>query len=493
MLRSRSVAGCTGQHEKSAKPYISRLMRISSEIRLLPFALAVPLALAGRAAAQAGGDSTTVIRGVVYDSLITVAPLVGAEVWVEGTNLMARTDAEGRFALTGLKAGRYRLIFYHPVLDSTRLSAPPVIVDVESASTTVVRLTTPSAIAVHRAFCPHDPLQGTGVLLGLTREGASGQPLANIPVTAEWSSIVLGPGIPRQESRAASARSDSSGRVILCNVPTDVPVLVRGKAAEGPAGMLLVDLAGRPFGRVDLQLATHPSTGAVTGVVRNRRGSMVPSAQVLAAGSPVRTEADGFGQFQLLEVEAGSRIIEARAIGYSPARVQTTIVPGAIQRVEIVLGDSVQVLDPIAVNAGYQPYLARVGFDKRRSALQGHFLDQKDIERTGATRFEEVFRLIPGVTLRPSGMGFIIELQRGQGQITNPRLANYCPPSYFIDGIHFPLPPNETLTLPMVPDEVLGIEVYSNIFSAPPQYQRRDGGCGIILIWTKRGVPNRER
>jgi hypothetical protein len=468
-------------------------MRLRSPFRQLPLALAVLVLVAGRAAAQAGGDSTTVVRGVVYDSLITVAPLVGAEVWVEGTNLTARTDAEGRFVLTGLRAGRYRLTFYHPVLDSTRLSAPPVIVEVESASTTFVRLTTPSAIAVHRAFCPHDPLQGSGVLLGLTREGSGGLPLANVPVTAEWSAIVLGPGIPRQEPRMASARSDSSGRVVLCNVPTDVAVLVRGKAAGGPAGMLLVDLDGRSFGRVDLHLATHPSTGAVTGVVRNRRGSMVPSAQVLAAGSPVRTEADGFGQFRLLEVEAGSQIIEARAIGYSPARVQTTIVPGAIQRVEIVLGDSVQVLDPIAVSAGYQPYLARVGFDRRKSALQGHFLDQKEIERTGATRFEEVFRLIPGVTLRPSGMGFIIELQRGQGQITNPRLANYCPPSYFIDGVHFPLPPNETLTLPMVPDEVLGIEVYSNIFSAPPQYQRRDGGCGIILIWTKRGVPNRER
>ena len=78
----------------------------------------------------------------------------------------------------------------------------------------------------------------------------------------------------------------------------------------------------------------------------------------------------------------------------------------------------------------------------------------------------------------------------GQGQITNPALGNYCPPSYYIDGNYFPLPPNQTLTLPLVPGEILAIEVYSNLFSAPQQYQRRDSGCGIILIWTKRGVPN---
>ena len=48
-------------------------------------------------------------------------------------------------------------------------------------------------------------------------------------------------------------------------------------------------------------------------------------------------------------------------------------------------------------------------------------------------------------------------------------------------------------TVPLVPEEILAIEIYSNLFSAPPQYQRRDSGCGVILVWTKRGVPKRSR
>jgi hypothetical protein len=97
--------------------------------------------------------------------------------------------------------------------------------------------------------------------------------------------------------------------------------------------------------------------------------------------------------------------------------------------------------------------------------------------------------MVPGVRLRPNGSSYLVELQRGEGQITNRALANYCPPSYFIDGVYFPLPPLQTPSLPLVPEEVLGIEVYSNLSGAPPQYQRLDSSCGVILIWTKRGVP----
>jgi outer membrane receptor for Fe3+-dicitrate len=134
-----------------------------------------------------------------------------------------------------------------------------------------------------------------------------------------------------------------------------------------------------------------------------------------------------------------------------------------------------------------------MGFNRRRTTAQGHFLDTSDVNRSQALQFEEVFRMVPGVRLRPNGSSYLVELQRGQGQVFNRALANYCAPSFFIDGMYFPLPPIQTPSLPVVPEEVLAIEIYSNIFSAPPQYQRRDGACGVILVWTKRGVPNRSR
>jgi hypothetical protein len=445
------------------------------------------------AAAPGGAQGSALVRGVVYDSLISAAPLEGAEVWIEGTNRTARTDGAGRFELAALAAGRYRLTFDHPVLDSSGLAAPPAVVDVAAGGAMEVALATPSPGTAHRTLCPHDPWQKTGAIVGLVRDAADSKPLPNVTVTAHWTIYVVGVASVRPEPGAAIARSDGSGRVLLCNVPTDVAVLLQGKAGEGPVGMVLVDLAGRAFGRAALDLATAATTGAITGVVRRRTGSVIPGATVAVIGTDSRTQADESGGFTLRDVLAGPRIVEARAIGYPPGRAQATVRAGRTQRVEIVVGDSVSVLDPVTVEARYTPYLARVGFEQRRNTAQGHFLDTTAIKSSGAVQFEEVFRMVPGVRLVPNGSSYLVELQRGQGQIFNPALANYCPPLYYVDGVYFPLPPIETPSLPVVPQEVLAIEVYSNLFSAPPQYQRMDSGCGVILIWTKRGVPSGKR
>ena len=444
-------------------------------------------------ATSGGAQGSAFVRGVVYDSLISAAPLEGAEVWIEGTNRTARTDALGRFELAALAAGRYTLTFDHPVLDSTGLAAPPVVVDVTAGSTTAVTLATPGPVTAHRTLCPHDPFRKAGAILGLVHDAADGDALPDVTVTAHWTTYVIGEAAVRAVPRAITARSDASGRVLLCNVPPDVALVLEGRAGEGPAGMVLVDLAGRAFGRADLHLAVTATTGGVSGVVRNGNGSLVPGATVLAIGTDNHTQADEFGGFTLEHVTAGSRIIEGRAIGYPPARAQATIRPGRTQRVELVMGDSIPLLDPVTVEARYEPYLARVGFNRRRTTAIGHFLDTTDIRRANAVQFEEVFRMVPGVRLRPNGFSYLVELQRGEGEITNPALSNYCPPAYFIDGVYFPLPPIQTPSVPLVPEDVLAIEVYSNIFSAPPQYQRLDSGCGVILVWTKRGVPKLNR
>src|SRR5207248_1437885 len=96
-----------------------------------------------RAGSSAAARSMAGWRGVMYDSLISGAPLAGAGVWIQGTNRTARTDAAGRFELTALAAGHYRLSFDHPLLDSIGVAAPPVVVDVVAGGATAVSLATP--------------------------------------------------------------------------------------------------------------------------------------------------------------------------------------------------------------------------------------------------------------------------------------------------------------------------------------------------------------
>ncbi|HEY3045303.1 MAG TPA: carboxypeptidase regulatory-like domain-containing protein [Vicinamibacterales bacterium] len=453
--------------------------------------LSLALASAGHAAAQTG-DRPGAVRGIVYDSLITSKPLEGAEVWIESTNRMARSDAAGRFTLSALPPGRYVLTFYHPVLDSAGLSVPPVVVDVVAGDSITVVLATPSPAQAHHMLCPKDPLRQTGVVLGVVHNAADGKPLSPAAVTAHWSTYDIGGPSVRSAERAVEANTDASGHVLLCGLPSDVALVIRGRTEGGSAGMVVVDLAGRAFARADLALATAPITGSVRGVVRNPNGGLVPRATIVAVGSDASTQSDEYGRFKLEGVAAGSGILEARALGYRPGRAPATVRGSAIEQVDIVVGDSVIVLDPVTVEAAYEPYLNQVGFTRRSHTAQGHFLDTADVNRSGAVRFEEVFRMVPGVLLRPNGSTLAVELQRGQGQIMNSALANYCPPSYFIDGVYYPLPPIQTPSIPVVPSEVLAIEIYANLFSAPPQYQRRDSGCGVILVWTKRGVPKRK-
>src|SRR5919198_4169678 len=116
---------------------------------------------------RAQNDRPGVVRGVVFDSLITSKRLEGAEVWIERTNRTATSDAAGSFVLSAIPPGRYLLTFYHPILDSAGLSVAPVMVDVTSGDSTDVTLTTPGPEHAHHLLCPQDPLRRTGAILAL--------------------------------------------------------------------------------------------------------------------------------------------------------------------------------------------------------------------------------------------------------------------------------------------------------------------------------------
>jgi len=464
-------------------------MAVPNPRRLLLIA-GLSLGFAVPTPALAAAQGSGVLRGVVFDSLIRSTPLEGAEIWIEGTNLMARSDAAGRFELSALAPGRYVLTVYHPMLDSAGLSVPPVAVDVVAGDSNTVALATPSPAQAHHLLCPQDPLRQAGSVVGVVHNAADGKLIPAATVSAHWTSYDIGGGVGvRSAQRTIEAKSDASGHVLLCGLPIDVALVIQGQAEGGSAGMVIVDLAGRAFARASIELAVVPITGSIKGVVRNRNGSLVPGATIVVLGSDASVQADEFGRYSLNSVTVGSRILEAHALGYQAGRAQTTVRQSPGQQVDIVVGDSVAVLEPVTVVGTYEPYLAHVGFTRRSHTAQGHFLDTTAIAKSGALRFEELFRMVPGVQLRPNGTGMLVELQRGQGEINSASIGNYCPPMYFIDGVYYPLPPLQTQSVPVGPSEILGIEVYSNLFSAPPQFQRRGSGCGVILIWTKRGTP----
>ncbi|HEV2129941.1 MAG TPA: Plug domain-containing protein [Longimicrobiaceae bacterium] len=117
------------------------------------------------------------------------------------------------------------------------------------------------------------------------------------------------------------------------------------------------------------------------------------------------------------------------------------------------------------------------GFHQRSTArVLGAFVTRADIEKQRAHTTTALLRRIPGVQLvpRPLGGGHTVML-RGT-----------CAPMVYIDGIKVRLF-SGTIDDLVTPQALEGIEVYRSAAEVPAEYSGLNAGCGVILLWTRRG------
>lgn len=454
----------------------------------------MPLSLAARAAALvvtalgvtslASAQKTTgSIRGVVIDSLVSRKPLGGALVEVVELGRVATTDAIGAFRFDSVPGGRYTLSFSHPMLNEIGFTPPDRAVQLGEGIDVAVTLTTPSGEALYRRLCPGIREPATGVLLGTLRVAGSEAPIAAGEIRGDWtvSTLTRESGFTSRP-RVVRAATDSSGRYQLCGVPTDVPVLLRAMAAgvEGPP--LELRMRDRVFEVRHVRLATSPAgTGRARIAGRVTSGTTpLADAQVLILGSNrvARTRADG--SFELDGLAEGSHTVEARAIGYARERRLIDLAADRVAPLDVSLAKLPVELAEIKVTAS----AGRAGFDeRRRRAIGGYFITGAEIDRRGAVRVEDLFRTVPGIRIEPASATDyrILSYRGGTG------FAAVCEPTIYLDAIRIPLDPESGVTLPVMPEELDGIEVYPGPGTAPVEYRAMNQNCGVILLWTKRG------
>jgi hypothetical protein len=472
---------------------------------------------AAATASPAGAQSqpaSGALSGVVFDSLVTQRALADAEVWVDGTNVTARTDREGRFRIPALPAGRYRVTFYHPTLESLGFTAPVKPVEIVAGGATTVQLFTPSPLTIYGALCPPMTEIKTGVLVGVVRRAGadSARAAAGSEITASWNVWTLGTGGMRQTSREATTRAAESGTFNLCGLPNDVPVQLRVQMPDGVVAVSEATLGERVVGvaRVDVPAVPNvsASSGAqrgggaagalatIVGVVRGPGGRAVPNAsvQVVGASQPPATTGEG-GAFVVRDVTPGTVTVEARALGFRPVRTRLSVGAGQTAQVALTVSDNVVVL---AATKVLSPRVAAVlaGFEKRRQSGTGNYVTAEEIAKRNPYSVPDVLVGIPGVQviLPPGDMvggSPMIVLQRsmgtaGQGQ-DNATTRGVCQPVTYIDGVRFAYDLVGGVDALLRPQDIHGIEVYKNVAGAPPEFQPMNSSCGVILIWTKRG------
>lgn len=267
-------------------------------------------------------------------------------------------------------------------------------------------------------------------------------------------------------------------------------------------------------------------TGAQEASAQRLRGRLLD----LQSGEPVKsgfltlrsaegvvlstTMSDEEGRWGFDLPEAGTFYLEATRLDYEPW------VAGPL---EIEAGDDLTSifrlrrrpieLEPLEVSvAATRHHLAMEGFYDRQRSDFGMFLGPDDIERRTAHRITDLLLGLPGVRMVSMTSGSVgarfIQLRGSslsQGGVCRPRI--------FVDGLLYALGDSRPIeqregeetemeeTLDVLdqglslddigpPSDLAAIEVYRSATEVPVQF----GGtsvqtlCGVIVVWTKRGI-----
>lgn len=223
------------------------------------------------------------------------------------------------------------------------------------------------------------------------------------------------------------------------------------------------------------QLTTAGSVAQVTvsGVVTDDSNVPIASAELMLArkGESDRVFRTGNnGGFAFDGVSAGPISLTARRLGYRPRTLQleisSAVAPTPLAFVlQSVAGD----VAPVIVE-GTDSRL-NVFYSHKRQNNFGRFIERNEIERRGPVYLSELFRTIPGATVKASARaGNTIRL-RG------------CQPMIWLDGMRLPNAELDDIANPM---DIGGIEIYLSWSVLPGEFMDREGaGCGAIVAWTR--------
>ena len=197
-----------------------------------------------------------------------------------------------------------------------------------------------------------------------------------------------------------------------------------------------------------------------------------------------RSDRDGFFVFELRQ--PGTFRLRTSRIGYqATTSSEVAVEERQTVQVELKLSTTEVTLDPLTVTARSAPprsrSLDREGFYDRARSGFGLFLDSSKLDARDAINTSEFFRGLAGVTLAPVG--------GNKYQISMTRSGRNCPPQVILDGA--PVGAGDLDSF-VQPRDVDGIEIYRGATEVPGRWMAQRSACGLIVIWTKRGEPNRQ-
>lgn len=212
---------------------------------------------------------------------------------------------------------------------------------------------------------------------------------------------------------------------------------------------------------------------------------------------------DSVGTFAFAPKKAGRYRIDARRIGYVSTVTPALNVGGRdTMDVEIRLRTDAVLIAPIEVTAWIRPNPVLEGFEHRRKLGLGYHVTREDIEKRGALAVSDIIMTSPGIRMRtgrnPGAKAFYSDRSL---------TGDDCQAQIYVDGFlvnrrHLTLVSSSDSTNRTTfvhddafniddfvsPGAVEGIEIYRGTSQVPAEFYSPDARCGVIAIWTRRGV-----
>jgi hypothetical protein len=416
-------------------------------------------------------DAQGTLRGVLHDSLRALGPLAGAEVVLIPGGRRVTTDLRGRFVFSDVPAGDYRVGYAALWLDSVGVAPLSVPVRIPATRNVIADLVIPSRAALTMARCGGVMDAGRGLVVGELRD-ADARPIDAAIVVARWSEFEVGGSayaVPKQYVAADTTGPD--GRYALCGMPDGAEILVAARHPDGRATGTIVLLVSPGVLAHDMVLGEQASRARVRARVLTADSVPLPGADVIGTSSGV-VRTDSAGRVEL-QVEAGSRQVAIRALGYRPRLIDLRVGDSPVELGDIVLDRVNAVLDTMVIRAAPLT-LAELEFDYRRRTRNGSFLDEQTLRRLPQASPAAVAGMSAPWVHAPGGQSIAF---RGTS-IDGGRV--YCRPRLFVDGVDW----GNRISA----EEIRGllqfarrIEMYRAAF-APPEFTDFDG-CGALVIW----------
>jgi hypothetical protein len=475
---------------------------LSAATLLILFLSAAPLAAQETSLGKLEGTvKETVATRSVRAASVSLVPLESATSVTFNTS----PDAQGRFHLDSLPAGRYLVQLNSPTLDSLEMALPPAELRITGGKTARAELALPFGVRLRDAICQGLHLApGKAAVAGRAIDADSEQPLAGADVVAGWTEITVDKATLKSttQKRTAVIATGPRGEYRMCGVPTGRWISMQLQHA-GRAGAVIRLVISEAEGAVVRDISLSPRfaptiaaldsvertmratdadssreelqlTGSSTlsGMVRGTSGQPLSDVQVRVRDARSSDVTDSAGHFVLNSLPSGTQVVVVRHLGYAVTEIPVELRAGKSLQHDVHLTRAA-VLDSVKVVA--TRYRLAEFEHNRRTNVNGKFMSLGEIQRRDAKETSELLSAMGGFSVTGRGDNAVVS---ARGAVVAQPLCRNVNAYVVIDGL-------EGMSInDVAPTEIEGIEAYPDATSAPAKYADKSS-CGLIVLWMK--------